>query len=171
MKLVNKILVWVFLSFFISNGSFAQSINEKNLSKYVGIWEADFGTSKFVLNLVLKDFIFEPTGDEVQQLFGVYSFDNQSQLKGENLKTLDSYYLRNGVYVNERNREYLTFVFVDKELGNVGKLNLYINSDDVDKLEWSLYKTEKINVSNIRDLEKASRFSVPQKLTLKRIGD
>lgn len=89
---------------------------------------------------------------------------------GNNVVSINTSDLRNGVYVEDSNGDYLTFVFVDKELGIVGKLNLNIDPNNPDKLEWKLYSPERLTFNISSAKREIQGFSVPQELILRRVS-
>lgn len=85
MKTLSKIFLLIFLTLNIPSSILAQSqksASQENLPAYIGIWEADNESNNFSLKIELKDFVFEPTGDTVEQLFGIYEFENSASLFG-----------------------------------------------------------------------------------------
>lgn len=164
------VLITLFSLLFFSNGK-SQSLKRTELpdhSPYVGKWIGTTGSDSLIVNLILKDFYFEPIDRSFKILYGTYEYFTESNIDRE-VKRDFEFPLKQGIIQERGDKKFISFIFNDEVLIKTGQLRLYINEDNKDMLEWHLSQGE-LNALNPSKAIRNShnKFSVPNEMILVR---
>ncbi|HBX65446.1 MAG: hypothetical protein CL670_01830 [Balneola sp.] len=171
MKRQTLLLVFSITLFIYSHGV-SQTPMQKELpdmSAFVGAWIGVSGVDTLIVDLQLKSYFLKPLGKNICVLYGDYEYKSDSTFKTDSKPNEVEFPLNVGITQERDEREFIGFAFRDKELGKTGRLRLYVDEKNADKLEWRLSYGEGIYINATRaEIEERKRFSVPTEMTLYR---
>lgn len=148
----------------VENIDIEKRLKEIDGSAYAGTWLSIEGADTLVVILEAGSFYHKPFKTFVPQLYGTYDYSKGSSSKLEKVTVGEREYTLRGGFINDHEpRHYVSLIYSDMETYKSGRLRLYLDEKNKNKLHWVLLKNQ-----GSRGM--VDGFSVPDSLTLVRVG-